>query len=90
MVTQRENILRGETSVVALNARKTHCKRGHAFTEENTILNKIGSRNCRICIRDWDSRIEQKEKRRLWAIEYHKTDRWKEYRKQYYASKKKV
>jgi hypothetical protein len=33
------------------NAKKTHCKRGHAFDEENTIWNKDGSRDCRACRR---------------------------------------
>lgn len=28
---------------------KTHCKRGHLFTEENTIITSNGSRNCRKC-----------------------------------------
>lgn len=31
--------------------KKTHCKSGHEFNEENTIVNKYGHRNCRICMR---------------------------------------
>lgn len=36
---------------------KTHCKRGHQFTDENTYLHENknrerASRNCRICTRD--------------------------------------
>lgn len=46
-VTPRENVMRG-TNVVALNARKTHCKRGHEFTEENTYLRRYG-RECKKC-----------------------------------------
>lgn len=46
-VTRRENILRG-ISVTAANARKTHCKRGHEFTAENTLLVAAG-RQCRTC-----------------------------------------
>lgn len=36
-------------------ARKTHCKRGHAFTEENTRVDLNGSRSCRMCamLRDY-------------------------------------
>lgn len=55
-VTQRENIVRGE-SFVGYNARKTHCKFGHAFTKENTRLRwrrmykeKFGwARECKTC-----------------------------------------
>jgi hypothetical protein len=31
--------------------RLTNCKRGHAFTEANTYLQKNGARNCRECLR---------------------------------------
>lgn len=31
------------------NAKKTHCKRGHAFTDENTIRTNSGGRTCRAC-----------------------------------------
>lgn len=34
-VSFKENVLRGE-SPTAINARKTHCIRGHEFTEKNT------------------------------------------------------
>lgn len=47
-VTRRENLLRGNT-IPALNATKTHCKHGHEFTPENTIIKKTGSRDCRLC-----------------------------------------
>lgn len=50
-VTQRENILRGE-GAAADNARKTHCNRGHEFTELNTYVNKNGGRVCRTCVRE--------------------------------------
>jgi hypothetical protein len=48
-VTNRENILRGDGET-ARNARKTHCKRGHEFTTENTyIVPSSGGRVCRTC-----------------------------------------
>jgi hypothetical protein len=53
-VSQRENTLRG-VGPSAENARKTHCKRGHKFTPENTYLKpgKYGpQRICRICTRE--------------------------------------
>lgn len=46
-VTTRVNILRG-VGVSARNAAKTHCIRGHEFTEANTMREKDG-RRCRIC-----------------------------------------
>jgi hypothetical protein len=49
-VTQRENILRGE-SWAAQQARKTHCKHGHEFTPENTKIDIQGNRLCRTCRR---------------------------------------
>jgi hypothetical protein len=49
-VTQRENNLRADDSPTTQNARKTHCKRGHEFTPENTTVCN-GSRYCRACMR---------------------------------------
>ncbi|MFJ7023199.1 HNH endonuclease signature motif containing protein [Streptomyces sp. NPDC101117] len=56
-VTQRVNILRGE-SVVAKNPAKTHCPKGHAYDEINTYVtrpypgNPSGARQCRACDRE--------------------------------------
>lgn len=53
-VTNRENIRRG-INQVAINAKKTECKWGHAFTPENTIVStssKYPKRHCRQCSRD--------------------------------------
>ena len=46
--TTRDSLLRGKT-IAARNASKTHCLRGHAFTEENTYRNGQGGRMCRTC-----------------------------------------
>jgi hypothetical protein len=64
VVTHRENVLRGETNA-GINARKTHCIRGHEFTPENTYT-YIGQggrekRSCRICIR-----AKAPERQRRW------------------------
>jgi hypothetical protein len=50
IVTCKENLLRGE-GICAKNARKTHCKRGHEFTKENTYIYWKG-RMCRTCNRE--------------------------------------
>jgi len=51
-VTQRVNTLRG-TGPTAVNARATHCKQGHGFTAQNTVVNPRfpRSRTCRECAR---------------------------------------
>lgn len=47
-VTPRQNVLRG-LSPMALNAQKTHCASGHAFSPSNTEYLSDGSRRCRLC-----------------------------------------
>ncbi len=49
-VTLRENILRG-TSPIAVQARQTHCKRGHLLAEDNLYSSRGGrvKRACRAC-----------------------------------------
>lgn len=61
VVTNRENILRGE-GLTAINARKTHCNRGHKFTSENTRPNGVNGkgRKCREC-----ANSKQRERRAL-------------------------
>jgi len=53
-VTHGENIRRGRGS-----KKKTHCKRGHEFTEENTYQH-MGTRRCRAC---------RAEYQRVWKAE---------------------
>lgn len=58
LVTNRKNVLRGQ-GITAVNARKTHCKHGHEFTEENTrwrIRDGRWRRVCRACHRQSVSR----------------------------------
>ncbi|HZQ33748.1 MAG TPA: HNH endonuclease [Mycobacterium sp.] len=33
-------------------ARKTHCKHGHEYTPENTLITPLGRRRCRACHRE--------------------------------------
>lgn len=53
-VTNKENILRG-ISIVAQNARKTHCKKGHELTDDNLLPFplKRGARICKQCNHDY-------------------------------------
>jgi len=50
-VSNKENVLRG-TGPTAVNARKTHCKRGHELSGDNLVLWKSGGRRCRICVNE--------------------------------------
>lgn len=62
-LTNKENILDGN-GFTAKNARKTHCPRGHAYSEENiywhTNRNGLG-RLCKTCMRAKD-RLRQRSK----------------------------
>jgi hypothetical protein len=50
LVTNDENIKRGVWPAV-VNARKTHCIRGHPFDEDNTYRAPSGGRQCRVCMK---------------------------------------
>ena len=55
--TQRDNNLDTVTHGRHRNASKTHCKHGHEFTPENTyIIPTSGSRRCRTCKSEADTR----------------------------------
>jgi hypothetical protein len=62
LATMRQNILAGG-GVCAENARKITCKRGHAYTPENTGRQPHG-RFCRICRRDDFKRYRLRKKAR--------------------------
>jgi len=54
VVTHRENVLRSQNPA-SMNAKKTHCLRGHAFNEENTYRapgNHGRTRKCKACALD--------------------------------------
>jgi len=54
-VTQRENVMRSPVALATLEARQTHCLRGHEFTEANTRAYR-GRRYCRECNRQRHTR----------------------------------
>jgi hypothetical protein len=45
------------------NAEKTHCKRGHPFTDANIYRTATGGRSCRICLRAHIRASEAKKRR---------------------------
>lgn len=56
-VTMKENGLRGNT-FQGINSRKTHCPKGHAYTQDNLVNTFRGNRICKICTRN-KQRIKQ-------------------------------
>lgn len=48
-VTCRENIMRSPIAPAAINASKTHCKRGHPLSGDNLGVDANGGRHCRTC-----------------------------------------
>lgn len=48
-VTGRENVMRSPIARASVNARKTHCVRGHALEGENLYVYPSGLRQCRTC-----------------------------------------
>lgn len=63
-VTSGVNVLRGE-GPPARNARKTHCKHGHSFDEENTRITSAGTRECIQCDRNLSAQYRQRRKERV-------------------------
>lgn len=59
--TKSENVLDQVRDGVHNNARKTHCKRGHEFTPENTIRRATG-RQCRTCNLEYQRAWKEKQK----------------------------
>ena len=60
------NVLRGVRNPENhRNTRKTHCKRGHEFTSENTRIEQYGGvkmRKCNICVKAKNDRANAKRK----------------------------
>jgi hypothetical protein len=55
-VSNRENVLRG-VGVTAINAKKTHCPKGHELTADNTLIktsNRHDYRACRTCYNEYE------------------------------------
>lgn len=68
-----EAVTRLDHASRSIEARKTYCLRGHAYTPENTIVKKRGSgrgeiRNCRTCSRDAQRRIRETKKATSYVV----------------------
>lgn len=59
-VSRAVNVARGSHRAGA--PRRTHCKRGHAFTAENSIPNGPNGRACRICTTEAKRRYRARKK----------------------------
>lgn len=64
-VTNKENTLRGGNRA-AVNARKTHCDRGHPLEGDNLRVSSSGRRICKAC-RNAINKADKAEKARLLA-----------------------
>lgn len=65
-VTVRENTMRG-AGPTSINAKKTHCPRGHEFTLENTGYEPSGGRKCRRCAVRADARYRARNTSKRWT-----------------------
>jgi hypothetical protein len=61
-VSQGENIRRGEAGVPsgAQQRAKTHCRKGHPYSEGNTYIRKNGHRTCRTCNAEGQRRMRRR------------------------------
>lgn len=50
--------------------RKSHCRNGHDFTAENSIIKKNGNRRCRTCTNEQQRRRYHKTSARGWRIDH--------------------
>lgn len=58
-ISHLENVRRGNGDYLKY---KTHCKKGHEFSTENTYICKNGKRHCRTCSRE---RMAERRKKEL-------------------------
>jgi len=79
-VTQRVNLLRGET-IVAACATATHCPSGHPYSGDNLAILPNGERRCRECHRVREARVRaadpeaSRERQRRYDATYRRKKR---------------
>lgn len=64
-VTNKVNVLRG-IGQTAQNARKTHCKNGHALSPNNIERSMLPKRHCVVCARRRRREWEQRRRAKGW------------------------
>lgn len=74
--TSGENVMRGR-SFAPRNAEKTHCAKGHEFTEINTRIDKGKWRICRTCKRDQANTPRAKQLKKDWKQKWRAERRLK-------------
>jgi hypothetical protein len=74
LATMRANVLRSETALSAVNARKTHCPQGHPYDEGNTFMSG-GRRGCRVCRKALVETPAYRDRYRKWDREWRRRRR---------------
>ena len=69
-VTHAENMRRSPTSFAGVNARRTHCKKGHPYDAANTRRDKEGRRVCLACYRHSYSTPGARATNRIAVLKY--------------------
>lgn len=88
MVTVKENIHAG-IGLASINLRKTHCKNGHEFTKENTIVNHLKDgrkiRGCRKCSYAYSPTRYREKNKKEYLNKYRKAniERMRRYGREY-------
>lgn len=60
-INNKDRASKGRTVTPMMNL--THCKRGHEFTKENTVIRINGTRLCRICVNEGSLKRYHRRKR---------------------------
>ena|SRR6266498_3667939 len=69
--TGRANTLRSQHSGAAVNARKSHCLRGHPLSGDNLHMDPSGRRICRACKKAENQTERARERKRDWWRKHH-------------------
>ena len=62
---RKGRFISGLAGLIAERRQRTHCTRGHLYSEENVWLDKKGRRHCRICMRNLSREAMRRRRRQL-------------------------